>query len=149
MKRRLALLFFVAMFAILSCNYALAFFESDRDYIGSERKAKSFSPKTTVVAVLDYHSDEAPSDLAQELILLADDLDADLILDVFAPAQEGDIGVPVAAREYAPELTVFILSDQPVAASNYLSNQLKIHRLTILYAMRSSLASSIISWRIR
>ncbi|HHU04168.1 MAG TPA: hypothetical protein GXZ81_04025, partial [Fastidiosipila sp.] len=44
---------------------------------------------------------------------------------MFAPAQEGDIGVPVAAREYAPELTVFILSDQPVAASNYLSNQLK------------------------
>lgn len=45
MKRRLALLFFVAMFAILSCNYALAFFESDRDYIGSERKAKSFHQK--------------------------------------------------------------------------------------------------------
>jgi|LSQX01.3.fsa_nt_gb hypothetical protein len=203
MKRRLALLFFVALFAVLSCTYALAFFESDRDYIGPERKAKSFSPKTTVVAVLDYHSDETPSDLAQELILLADQLDADLILDVFAPAQEGDISVrmaprikfvysqeadlfpagefsdvkidwslsgnkafslkpesnmgqiltvrdrrdeteidllrqeivaplamleelyPVAAREYAPELTVCFLSDQPVSASNYFSKQLK------------------------
>src|SRR5690554_2101443 len=110
MKRRLALLFFVAMFAILSCNYALAFFESDRDYIGSERKAKSFSPKTTVVAVLDYHSDETPSDLAQELILLADQLDADLILDVFAPAQEGDISVRMAPRikfVYSQEADLF------------------------------------------
>ena len=89
MKRRMALLFFVVLFAVLSCNYALAFFESDRDYIGPERKAKSFSPKTTVVAVLDYHSDETPSDLAQELILLAEQLDADLIFRCVCTSTRG------------------------------------------------------------
>ncbi|MDD3611871.1 MAG: hypothetical protein PHU38_05830 [Eubacteriales bacterium] len=111
MKRRMVLLFFVALFAVLSCNYALVFFESERPDFALERKAKSFTPQSTVATILDYHhSEDTPNDLAQELIMLADELNGDFVLNVMAIEQEGDVSVhmaPIINFIYSKEADLF------------------------------------------
>ena len=79
MKRRIILLFFVALFAVLSCTYGLKFFEDSRDRKGLERKTRDFSPEHTLAASL-FTGPSDPQKMAEELMDLADRLDGDIVL---------------------------------------------------------------------
>ncbi len=106
MKSRLILLFFVALFAVLSCTYGLRFFEDYRDRKGFERKTQNFSPENTIVATLYGMSSEPPVEMAEELMDLADRLDGDIILGASVPMYPEDKPVEMPSRIH------FVYSDK-------------------------------------
>ncbi|MDD2364185.1 MAG: ABC transporter permease [Eubacteriales bacterium] len=83
MKRRLILLFFVALFAVLSCTYGLTIFEDYRDRKLLERKTQDFSPEKTLVAGQYGMSSNNLLEMAAELMDLADRMDGDVILRAY------------------------------------------------------------------
>lgn len=74
MKRRLVLLFFVALFAVLSCTYGLRFFEDSRDWKGPVARTQNFSPEHTLIMALFSATPAPPLEMAEELMDLADRL---------------------------------------------------------------------------